>query len=182
MRNKCVALKRKAIKSSFQRAAENGIMSNRKFWSLINPYVSNKSNNTQEDIILLDRQNIVLDTQELTENFNKHYINIVESSCGRKPRDCSRDFPHDDLDKLVQHIMEAYRDHPSIIAIKNQDNLVDNQTFEFREVSVGEVNKLLHSLYEHISTGEDQLSPKLIKLAASVLDVPIAKAINASIF
>ena len=156
-------------------------MSNRKFWNLIELYVSNRGSNTQEDIMLFDHGKIVSDTKELAETFNNIYINIVERNCGRKPKDCSLDFPSDDMHTIVQHILDTYQDHLSIIAIKTKNNLTETPTFRFREVSVQEVNKLLNSLDEHKSTGEDQLALKLIKLAANVLNVPISKAINASL-
>ena len=181
MRNKCVALKRKAIKQTFQKATENGLITNKKFWTLIKPYVSDKCSNINDEIMLVDHEKLITNAKEITEVFNGHYINKVERSCGRKPHDCSVDFPLNDPHELIKHILHLYRDHPSIIAIKNEARSGEIQSFKFREVSVEEINKLLQTLDLNKSTGEDQLPPKLVKLLANVLDAPLTKAINASI-
>ena len=40
-RNKCVKLRRNAIKDHFKKATGKGIMSNKEFWDLVKPYLSN---------------------------------------------------------------------------------------------------------------------------------------------
>ena len=41
-RNKCVSLRKKAIKGHFKKATEKGVVSNRDFWNLVEPFLSNK--------------------------------------------------------------------------------------------------------------------------------------------
>ena len=36
-------------------------------------------------ITLIDEKNVITDEFEISQTFNKHYINIVEKSCGNKP-------------------------------------------------------------------------------------------------
>ena len=76
-RNKCVSIRKKAIKSHFKEATKNGTMSNKEFWDLVKPFLSNKGGLTSSDISLVKNENIVTDDKELTEIFNDHYVNIV---------------------------------------------------------------------------------------------------------
>ena len=55
----------------------------------------------------------------LTELFNEHCINKVEKSSGTKPSssgDSTNPVPHE---TTVGKIIDTYRDHPSVIAIKS---------------------------------------------------------------
>ena len=48
----------------------------------------------------------------------------------------------------------------------------DFEVFSFQEVDFQEVTRLLDSM-ETTSTGEDQIPPKLVSLAAAELDIPL---------
>ena len=41
-RKKCVALRKKAIKNYFKKVTNKGLMSNKAFWDLVKPFLSNK--------------------------------------------------------------------------------------------------------------------------------------------
>ena len=60
-------------------------MSNKEFWDLVKPFLSNKGGLTSSDISLVKNETLVTDDKELTEIFNDHYVNIVEKSSGKKP-------------------------------------------------------------------------------------------------
>ena len=52
------------------------------------------------------------------ETFNKYYINIVEKTSGIAPKNLENPF-HTKLDqKAIHEIVENYRNHSSIIKIK----------------------------------------------------------------
>ena len=40
---------------------------------------------TSNDISLIKGKNVTTDEHEISHTFSKHYINIVEKSCGNKP-------------------------------------------------------------------------------------------------
>ncbi len=84
-RNKCVSLRKKAIRNHFKNATSNGIVSNQDFWKLVNPYLSNKGGLHGNDITLVKGDKIITNDKELAEVFNDHYIYIVEKSSGKKP-------------------------------------------------------------------------------------------------
>ena len=60
-------------------------MSNKEFWNLVKPFLSNKGGLAENDIMLVTDDKIVTDELALSEKFNDHYVNIVEKTSGRRP-------------------------------------------------------------------------------------------------
>ena len=58
-RNTCVALRKKEIKQHFKKAREAGLVSNRVFWNLVKPFISNKGGLAGSDISLVKNNRIV---------------------------------------------------------------------------------------------------------------------------
>ena len=179
-RNKCVSIRRKAMKNHFKKATKNGTMSNKEFWDLVKPFLSNKGGLASSDISLVKNDTVITDDQELTEIFNEHYVNIVEKSSGKKPNSIAKDVGISDDRQIVRLILEKYKDHPSVLAIiQNPDQALG--TFTFQEIENKEVAQLLKSLDGRKSTGEDKIPPKLVSLAANELTNILTTAVNCSI-
>ena len=175
-RNKCVSLRKKAIKQHFKKVTAGGLISNSDFWNLVKPFLSNKGGLVGDDISLVHNNQIVTDDSELTEIFNNHYINIVEKTSGQKPCNISDTVKYDYDRLLVRLILEKYKDHPSVLAIREGSNT--SNSFSFHEVQHHEVWALLRSLDGKKFTGEDHIPPKLVHLAADELTAPLTFAIN----
>ena len=45
----------------------------------------NKGMIASNDITLIEGKNVITDEYEISQTFKKHYINIIEKSCGKKP-------------------------------------------------------------------------------------------------
>ena len=179
-RNKCVSLRKKAIRNHFKNATSNGLVSNQDFWNLVKPFLSNKGGLHGTDITLVKEDKIITDDRELAEVFNDHYINIVEKSSGKKPSSIAENAPSSDDRCIVRLILQQYQNHPSVLAIiRSLENPFD--TFSPHEVSTEDVLRLLRAINDKKSTGEDKIPPKLVHLAARELSVPLTKAINISI-
>ena len=84
-RNKCVKIRRESIKRYMDKISEKGIETTKSFWNFIKPIMTNKGMIANKDITLIDGKNVITDEYEISQIFNKHYINIVEKSCGNKP-------------------------------------------------------------------------------------------------
>ena len=123
-----------------------------------------------DDISLVHKNKIVTDDYELTEIFNNHYINIVEKTSGQKPCNIADTVETDDDRQIVRLILDKYKDHPSVHAIRESSDI--SISFSFHEVQHQEVWALLRSLDGKKSTGEDQIPPKLVHLAADELTAP----------
>ena len=137
-RNRCVALRKKAIKNHFKRATSNGLMSNKAFWDLVKPFLSNKGVLAGTDISLIKDDKIVTDDHDICEIFNDYYINIVENTSGKKPSSIANANSIDDDREIVRLSLDKYKDHPSILAIV-QDPEHTFQSFSFNEVTARDV-------------------------------------------
>ena len=82
-RNKCVKIRRKSIKRYMDKISEKDIETNKSFCNFIKPFMTKKGMIANKDITLIDGKNVITDGYELSQIFNKHYINIVEKSCGK---------------------------------------------------------------------------------------------------
>ena len=67
----------------FHKITNNGVIINDIFLKKINPFLANKGNLENPEIMLQDKGNIVSDESILVTIFNKQYI--VKNSTGKKP-------------------------------------------------------------------------------------------------
>ena len=127
-RNKCVSLRKKAMKSYFKTITSNGMMSNKTFWNTVKPFITNKNGLTNNDITITHNNTAITDEKQLTELFNQYYVNIVETSSGVKPLSLSDMNQKTNLE-IISEILTKYKDHPSIVKIKS--NKIGNEIFQF---------------------------------------------------
>ena len=91
-RNKCVSsLRKKSIKKYFKNISKDGVVSNKSFWTIMKPFLTNKGHINGEEIILKHDNETITESSVLAEMFNSHYINIVEKTSGKKPSHFARD-------------------------------------------------------------------------------------------
>ena len=84
----------------------------------------------------------------------------------------------------VRDIVNSYKNHPSIIKIKqvvNRSDVSDSERFSFQTVNENEIKDLLKNLHIKKASGIDTIPPKLVKLSAGFLIPLFTKAINTSI-
>ena len=178
-RNKCVSLRRKSIKKYFNDITNYGIATNKNFWNLIKPFLTNKGHLNHQGIMIFDGKKIITNETELVEVFNNHYINIVEKSSGIKSRHVARDNNIENKRIAIQVIKKYFENHPSIKQI--QENFQHKHIPSIPYTTTEEVKKLLKEVNAKKASGFDKIPPKLVKLAAGVLAAPLSKTINNSI-
>ena len=121
--------------------------------------------------------------KKLADLFSSHYINIVEISSGIKPENISSTCNISGTDE-IQHIVNLYKDHPSIKQIKNKIIPDSNQIqviYSFKHVTVDNMNKLLNEIDTKKTVGIDTIPTKLIKIASNFLVPMLTTAINFNI-
>ena len=84
-KNKCNSLTKKTKKIFFKEATEDGIMSNKKFWSTVKPFFTNKGCISNNFVSVEKDGDPISNEEELVELFNQNYINIAENFSGKKP-------------------------------------------------------------------------------------------------
>ena len=100
----------------------------------------------------------------LTEIFNERYINIVEKFSGTKPSSLG-DSANPLLDETtIGKIIDTYRDHPSIIAMKS--SVTQNSKLDLPHATTQDINKIINSLSSDKVTGPDGILLKFIRPSA----------------
>ena len=79
-------------------------------------------------------------------------------------------------EKTIREIIENYRNHPSIIKIK--EIVKEKPIFDFPEATTGDKNKIIKPLNPNKATGPDHIPFKIINTAANVIDSHLAHIIN----
>ena len=110
----------KSIKKYMDKISEKGIQSNKNFWNFIKPFMANKGMIASNDITLIKGKNVITDECEISQTFNKYYINIVENSCGKKPNKIGTTLKSLNNKDVIDRIIKSYQYHPSVLKIKNK--------------------------------------------------------------
>ena len=171
VKNKLTSMNKKAKKDYFKNATKDGIMANKKFWNLLKPFLTNKGSFSEDQLSIEINNQLITDEKTLADTFNEHYINIVENSSGQKPSSLgdSSNPLHDK--ETVEKIIETYKSHPSVIAIKSsiKHDTCDN-VFNLPHPSTKDINNIIKSLNINKATGPDGIPAKFIRMSANVID------------
>ena len=111
----------------------NNVTDNKKFWSTVKPFFSDK-NTTGKNITLIDGDNIISTEKQVAETMNIFFSNAVKSLKikGFKPDDTVNEGLND-----KNKIVSKFKNHPSIIKIKQRIEI--NDKFSFSSSSLNEI-------------------------------------------
>ncbi len=119
---------------------------NKKFWKTFKPLFSEKSISA-ERVLLVENSNILNDERHIAEIFNNYFGNITKNlSIKRWPEPNDICIADDDVTKSLK----KYRNHPSIIKIKQRLN--SGATFEFKHIMPEDVKQKIQLLSSSKST------------------------------
>ena len=149
-------------------------MTNKEFWKVMKPVLTNKGIISSDVIILEENGELISDESKLVEIFNNHYINIVETTMGSPPT--SLGDPSDPNMDTVRSIIDKFADHPIIVKIR--DNKPSIGSFSLPLATEEEINNILKNIDTSKSCGPDKIPPRLVKIAADILDGPLVDIIN----
>ena len=178
-----VLLRKKCIKNCFSKVTESGVNTNKEFWKIIKPFLTNKGFLSRNKITLIKNDEAISEEKILAEKFNDHSTNIVERSCGGRPT--KSNLVHNSLNEtesVIDAITCHLRNHLSVTEIKSKFTFAQSNA----ESSTSYTNRshaafLLKSLDIKKASGLDKIPPKLVKAASDVLSVPLSQAINNSL-
>ena len=80
---------------------------------------------------------------------------------------------------ITKRIIEKYKNHPSIKAIK--DTFPVKKEFKIDEAKVEEVNKILRNINCRKATWPDRIPPKIVKMSANITDFHLTNIINSDL-
>ena len=116
-RNKCVSLLRKTKINYYGNLNEKDITDNKKFWKTVKPFLSDKSINSDK-IHLNENGELINSKTKTAEVLNEFFSNIVKNLKIPEYENLNRNF-----EKFKDPVLKAilkYKNHPSIIAIKEK--------------------------------------------------------------
>ena len=141
-KNKCNKLYRKAKNDHLKNITRSKFNSNNNFWRFVKPFLTNKGV-FGTDFIKKDNQ-FIYNEIELVEIFISHYMNFVENMIGI-PSDISPLYNLQENEVYcVKQIINKFENHPSIVGIKKNVNIVEK--FTIKESTVLDINTLLKSV------------------------------------
>ena len=108
------------------------------FWNHCKPYFSNKHAQGDSKIMLIEKNEILLDNQLIANEFNKYFGNIVYSlDLYDWPSISEENQSYND----VEYIVLKFKEHPSILKVKSEISI--NKKFSFKDISVEELEKII---------------------------------------
>lgn len=157
-RNKCVSLLRKAKISYFQNLKSSNICDNKKFWKSVKPLFNEQA--VSSDTITLIEDNVVIsEDSKVSEIFRDFFGNAV-SSLNIIPYE-SNESNITLLDDPIFNIIRKYKDHPSILKIK--EVIPCNSPFSFKPTNIPTVMKEILNLDVTKSCPVDSIPSKIIR-------------------
>ena len=178
-RNKCNSLTKKAKKIFFKEATKDGITSNKKFWSTVKPFLTNKDGISNDFISVEKDGDLISNEKERVELFNQNYINIVKNSSGKKPSSLGDCLNASQDELTVKEILSVYSNHPSTQKIKSIFNT--DSKFDLSKPAASDINKIIKSLYTNRATGPDGIPIKFVQMSVNAIDCQLSNIITCDI-
>ena len=98
---------------------------------------------------------IIEDKSELAKTFKSHYINIVKSTAVKHPTNIGTLASSINEKEVVATITDKFKNHPSIISIKNEFR--PTAELNIKAATVDQINKIIRSLDAKKATGPDKI-------------------------
>ena len=172
-RNFCVSLLRKTKKRYYENLNEKFVVDNKLFWKTVKPLLSDNVAG-KDEIHLIENNELVKTDLETAEVLNNFFSNIVQNL------DISR---YSNGEPLVSNTNDAtlkailkYRNHPSIIAIRNKCK--DKGNFNFIEVDQKQIEKEILKLDVNKASQSSDIPIKVLKENAIFLVIFSAIALT----
>ena len=119
-RNYCVSLLRKEKRKYYNNLDLNIFADNKKFWQRVKPLFSDKQKSIPRDLILVENDKLISDKLKVAEKLNNFFIKAVENL---EMEPYLSETKCDTPDENIQVIIDQYKNHPSIVKIK--ENVVE---------------------------------------------------------
>ena len=156
-RNYCVSLLRKNIKDHYANLNEGNVADNKQFWRAVKPLLSDKVKSS-EKITLVEGEEIINDDGENVEILNTFFSNAIKTLKITEYQET--DSLANSISYPIFKVILKYRNHPSIVAIKNLNKA---SRFDFSRVSVQDVVKEIKKLSTRKATQYTDLPVKILK-------------------
>ena len=163
-----MSIRRNAIRDHLAGECAGGT-SNKHFWPIVKPYMTNKGSKSSNDLVIPDQDGTLISNQtEVSNLMNQFYVSIA-SHIGLN-NNSPNYYESGNINNFIESSLDCYKDHSSILCISD---LFSKCEFDFRYVTCSEVEKVIRNLNSRKATGHDDISAKLFKLFAKTLASPL---------
>ena len=112
------------------------------------------------NIKLIEKKEILKDDNEIAEELNRFFSNIVKS-LNIAESTCITHRISDNLKDPVARAIEKFKTHPSVLIIK--EKIFQGNKFPFTEVSQSEIEKEIKNVNVKKATTHKNILPKVLK-------------------
>ena len=133
-KNFCSRLYKKERKKYYESLDLKSISDNKKFWSTVKPFLSDKSGCSSRINLIDELGEVISEDREIAETFSAFFRDAVKSLDIKSDTVDPENF--DSLTDPIDSAIKKFENHPSIVAIKS--NVQPNTLFNFKEVGSAE--------------------------------------------
>ena len=173
-RNYCVNLLRKEKNNYFNNIDLKLIIDNKKIWNTIKPLFSDKQNISRK-ITLIDDDTIISNDISVAETMNDFFSNAVEKLQIEGYTNHNPDIEND----IIFNIINKFKDHPSILKIK--ETVVIKKVFSFVNSNVDDIAAEISKLNTSKPTTFNNIPAKILVENIDICSPFISKIYNESI-
>ena len=175
-RNKCTSLLKRTKREYYKNLNPSLIADNKIFWKTVKPFFTDKVT-TCDNIILLENNMICDDEKTLCDIFNDFFSNVVKNlNIVMKEDIC--DINVLEVDPVLKAI-KKYKNHPSILKIKEKVNPDD--IFSFQSTTSELVIHEIFTLNTSKATPKDSIPTKILKENYDIFGYKLAIDFNGAI-
>ena len=165
-RNLCVSLLKKAKKDHFANLDIKPVTDNKKFWQTVKPLFSNKVK-AKTVIKLVENDAMIDDESEIAKNFNEYFVNIVKK-LGILTEQQTMYSAANQLSE-VEMAITKYKNHPSIKAITDRMEKLDNPIFNFKPNFHEKTEKEVNNVKIKKASQKSDIHVKIIKKNVDII-------------
>ena len=162
-RDYCSNLLKKVKKEYYNSLDINIFKDNKTFWTNVRPLFSDKMKGRHNDKILIENDQVITETNIVADKLNKYFIDAIEN-LGIIPHSSTLNTESEEIGNInptqIDKIIEKYKDHPSILKIKEHVKI--KETFSFSKPTIEYVGKILLSLDSKKATVENDIQLKVL--------------------
>ena len=175
-RNYCVNLLRKEKKRYYNNIDLKLLTENKLFWKTIKPLFSDKHNICRK-ITLIDDEEIISNDVNVAEVMNDYFSKAVDKL---DIKGYQTDFLPNINDNNIINMINKFKNHPSIINIKERVDITE--TFSFSRCSVDDIERDINKLNINKPTTFNNIPAKILVENSEICSPFISKIYNDSIF
>ena len=170
-----VSLIRKTKKDYYNNLDYKKIIHNKSFWKHVKPLLSEKNARCNK-ITLIEDNSILGNNDKIAETFNNFFTSAVSNLNILPFVDPSVEIDH--IEDPVLRIIEQYRNHPSVVAI-NENNLT--KQFSFKYIPKSDVEREILNLDVSQASEDSDMPTETIKMNADIFAEVLCNAFNRSL-